>query len=566
MAEGFVPLVLELRAKATEVFTELHKVNAEIDHTARNTEEKTGKMSSAMHKLGQASPAIALGMVGAGLAIGGMSVKAAMAAQTVEAQLDTSLKNAGSSMEELKPQIEGLDTKFNNLGFTTNETNDALSKMTVGLGDPKKAMEGMAVAADVARVKHIPLADASLLVTKAMEGQGRALKQLGIDNPVAAGGAKALAAAQNTLTVETQKAKTFLDAHGDAVNKNSKFHLTYMQMMDKVHAAQGKVNSVSKAGGDIMKILSDRVKGSAEAFGETTQGKLAAARAKFEKLTELIGTALLPVLNILVDVGTKVLDYLNKNPAVLNAVIVVFGVLTAAFVANTIATWAMNAAWLANPITWIVAGILLLVGLVVLLIMHWKEIGKWIGNVMTGMGKAFKSWGDSISKWWSGLWNGIVDTFKAIFNGIGAFIGGIFGAIKDSVLNVLGFIESPINGVIDTVNGLLGGLAAVTGGAIKLHLEHLPAFEQGGTIPGSYGQGVPIMAHGGEEVLSTEMLSGRKSIPSRVVDAVMGQAGQQASNRATNKEVNQHFNINVQTNATADQIASAVGWKLRMMG
>lgn len=52
-------------------------------------------------------------------------------------------------------------------------------------------------------------------------------------------------------------------------------------------------------------------------------------------------------------------------------------------VINTLAVWKLNAAFWANPITWIVGGIIALVGALVALYMNWDKVTVWMGKAWT---------------------------------------------------------------------------------------------------------------------------------------------------------------------------------------
>ena len=67
-----------------------------------------------------------------------------------------------------------------------------------------------------------------------------------------------------------------------------------------------------------------------------------------------------------------------KNIAVRVALAVWNGILAAKTWLVTIATWAFSAALWANPITWVVAGIVALIAVIVLLIVYWEDIVKWV--------------------------------------------------------------------------------------------------------------------------------------------------------------------------------------------
>lgn len=176
--------------------------------------------------------------------------------------------------------------------------------------------------------------------------------------------------------------------------------------------------------------------------------------------------------------------------------------------------------------------------------------------IFNGIVSFFTMIGKAISSWWNGLWSGIIDFFKNIFNGIGDFVSGIFNGVVNGIIGAINWMLGPINTVIDGINGALDGIKVVSGGAISLHIDRLkglPSLDVGGMIPGAMGEAVPMIGHGGEYVLSNDMLAGRKPVPEEIARAV----GKSSGNTIT---------VNVQSNASPVRIANEIGWQLRLMG
>ncbi|MER5671163.1 transglycosylase SLT domain-containing protein [Pseudonocardia alni] len=111
---------------------------------------------------------------------------------------------------------------------------------------------------------------------------------------------------------------------------------------------------------------------------------------------------------------------------------------------STIATWANNAAWLANPITWIVIGIVAAIGLLVAGVIYawnnfewfrnsvmavWdflKMVGGWIATafiaVWDALGAAFSWLGGIFSSVWSGFLRPVLDAFLSVAKFVGQLI------------------------------------------------------------------------------------------------------------------------------------------------
>lgn len=313
------------------------------DHMVE-TEIKGKGLSSSLAGIGKA----ALLGVGAGaLILGKLGVSAEMAAEKVDAQLRVAVENTGKSFEELEPQIKATDARMRGFGFTNEQTNSALTTLTRGLGSVSKAQALMGVAADLARSKNIDLGTAATLVMKASEGQTRALKQLGIDLPVYAGGAQATYVANLALSKAQQNLNFLLQKTPDAINPASKAHQSYEKAVLAVHDAQVKLQRTQDSGKTIIDALTKKVHGSADAYGHTLAGQIQVAKAKFDNLAEQIGKVLVPILTKLLEKTEAVVGWMGKHKDIAVAVAGVVGGIFAVAVGvkavNAIAAFGDNA-------------------------------------------------------------------------------------------------------------------------------------------------------------------------------------------------------------------------------
>lgn len=105
----------------------------------------------------------------------------------------------------------------------------------------------------------------------------------------------------------------------------------------------------------IMGGLREKVGGFAEKEGATLDGKLEVLQANFGDLQEKIGEKLLPVVVTLADAGLKLVDWISQNVNWLGPLAAGLGVAAAAFAV-------LNVVMMANPILLIVAAIGALVG------------------------------------------------------------------------------------------------------------------------------------------------------------------------------------------------------------
>lgn len=320
MAEGggvLPPIVLELRAKATELYSELGHVKSELKEVDKEAQEAGRNTTSTFDKVAKYGKTLAVGIAGAAVAVGGFAVETASAAEVVDAQLKTAVENAGGSYDDLEPKIEAADAMLRKFGYTNEETNTALTTATIALKDPQKALDALGVAADLAREKNIDLNTATLLVTKAMEGQTRPLKALGIDLPVAAGNAKAVADAQDKLATAQQNVNDILAKYPAAADAGAKGHEQYQKATEAVQKAQENLTEAQNAGGQIFDELKSRVSGAADAYGNTLKGKIDAAKAAISDFAEGLGKWLIPKITELIQDATELWGWLDKHRAIL---------------------------------------------------------------------------------------------------------------------------------------------------------------------------------------------------------------------------------------------------------
>lgn len=247
--------------------------------------------------LGILSSVAAVGAAGAIVALGAIAVESIHLADDFEkshAQLQNSLKNTGVAYASVAPQIAAADKAGEKLGYNMTATEGALARAQIATGDMGKSTKLLTIAEDVSAKTHKDLAASMLLVIKASEGNIGALKRQGIDLNVAAGGAKALANAQSGL----QKAGENLALVEEHIHQGRLKGPAAADALAKAHggvtAAQEKLNSVQKSGNEILKALEARFGGSAAANAKTFGGSMAALGATVQDVGIKIGLKLIP--------------------------------------------------------------------------------------------------------------------------------------------------------------------------------------------------------------------------------------------------------------------------------
>jgi hypothetical protein len=235
--EFFPPVIFEIKAKATEAIAAFGEINRELGVMEKNATVASARITKLEATAKYARVAV-IGLGGAFAVLGVASLEVLDKVEKAQANLEVAVKNTGVSFEAALPVIKDHANAMKALGFTYEDTYDALAKMTAASGSPQMALDTLSTAADLARFKNISLADAGRLLARASIGQAKGLGDLGI-------------------------------AIGKTIPKGASL-------------------------AQILKAVEDRAGGAANAFGNTLPGKMAIAKANFQALEVEIGTKLLP--------------------------------------------------------------------------------------------------------------------------------------------------------------------------------------------------------------------------------------------------------------------------------
>lgn len=170
---------------------------AEATATLTGIGDAADKTSGHLSKIGD----IAGGIIASqGIAqLGGFLKDAAQAAIEDEAstqRVQTAIKQLGGDYDAHIAKLNQAIKAGQELGFTDDDTRDAITKLALATGDTDEAMKRLALAQDLARGANIPLADASKLLGKVTDENLQVFKRMGITLPGVANEADVLAAVQ----------------------------------------------------------------------------------------------------------------------------------------------------------------------------------------------------------------------------------------------------------------------------------------------------------------------------------------------------------------------------------
>lgn len=122
--------------------------------------------------------------------------------------------------------------------------------------------------------------------------------------------------------------------------------------------------------------------------------------------------------------------------------------------ALTYAVWAFTAALLANPVTWVVVGIVALVAAIVWLVQNWDMVTAAITDIWGGFIGWITGVIDGFVGWWNGIWGAVGDFFTSIWQGIVSFVMTVlteFGNFwRDIWQGIVDFL-TPVFEVVGTI-------------------------------------------------------------------------------------------------------------------
>lgn len=237
--------------------------------------------------------------------------------------------------------------------------------------------------------------------------------------------------------------------------------------------------------------------GLADVAGSMTDLFIPAGKAIWTTITEKVVPA---VISFAASVGETLIAPL------VSAGSVIFGTVVPA-------VWSFTAALLANPITWVVIGIVALIAILVLLINHfdlvkaaWETVTKWLGDRVHDVG-AFFSWlGDMIPKWIGAAFDWIKNAFWTVVQWhiqAGEVLGRVFANIGNAILAPF---KWAFNEISDAWNKTIGSLSWTVPGWVPfiggntISAPRLPHFHSGGVVPGAPGSETLAVLQAGETV------------------------------------------------------------------
>jgi hypothetical protein len=444
----------------------------------------------------------ALGIVGALTAVGVEGVKMASDLTEIQNVVDVTF---GKSAKQIDDWSKTALQSFGLSELAAKRYTAVFGSMLKSSGISNKYLVTMsenlaALAADFASFYNISQDEAFEKIQSGLGGEVDPLQELGINMTVANLQAYALSkgikTAWNNMDQATQTMLRYnyllehsKDAQGDFARTSGSF-ANQMRLL-KTNFQQTAAKLMQNVAPALAKVL-QRVNQLMDGFNKpgaiqkfqtsitNAVDKLIATLPTAIILAQDIGSALMFVFSAAYDVYSFISDNWGViEPMILGIVsamtawkAITLGMtiyqgimagIRAGTIAATIAQWGLNAAVLANPMTWIVLG-----------------ISAAIGVLVAGIYVLWKHW-DAVSSFMVGIWQTYVLPF---FQSVGEWFSGIWDAVLGGFRAYINFIISGINLLISGLNkinfDIPNWVPFVGGKHFGIQIPLLPTFAEGG--------------------------------------------------------------------------------------
>ena len=402
---------------------------------AKDVDRALDTVNTALTGMGRAATAASIATLGAGALIVGQAAQALMEIERLNAQTTQTIKSMNASWTDTTA-ISAYAGKLEKLTGIEAEQVQGAQNLLLTFGNIRNELgQGNDIFDQATSI----IADMSIVFGQDMSS---AAVQLGkaLNDPI-----KGISALSKVGVSFTEQQKEQIKALVEA----------------------GDVMGAQKV---ILAELSREVGGAAEAFGETTAGKVAKFRNELGDLSESLTVALMPALDGWLDRGRNLTQWLidnegtTKNLATalltvagaviaINAAVKVYeaAVTTVTVVTSawTAAQWALNVALNANPLGLLVIGIGLIVAGVLLITEGMEGLGVTWGDVW----HAAVEWVMIAWDWIQNVWDKIV----GFATSVPAMISNAFSSLRAAIANP--FIDA-FNWIARQWNNTIGRLSA----------------------------------------------------------------------------------------------------------
>ncbi len=372
---------------------------------------------------------------------------------------------------EIRQDIATLETSFESANFTTEQATNTWKELYTVFGEDDRAVEAANLISKMA--KNQEDLDKWVTITKGVWGEYQ--DSLPVEG---------LAEASN----ETAKTGKVTGVFADALNWSSEAASMFSKYMsedvttaeDAFNVALSECTTEQERQALITETLTKLYGNSAAEYEKASGAQIKAKEATAENIlvqneladtveplttawqgmkTEMV-SSLLPAVEKFSKWGVDAIGWMKEHPVLMKVLGAVLGVVAAALsaliivvTAYTVAQWAMNAAVLANPITWIIVGIVAaiaaVVAIIVVVIEYWDQIVAAVKKACSAVVSFIKSAFNWIKNNWKGLLlfitNPIAGVFKLLYDNCDGFretVDTVVAAVKSFFKNLWSNIVS----------------------------------------------------------------------------------------------------------------------------
>ena len=498
LQEEYSDTVLE-QGKNSRAAKDLKKKIAELTRSLSENEKKLDDSSSGLKNVEKAAKkagdgfTIAKGAIATFIGNGLTSLVGACK------NAISKVMGLSESTMETRENFAKLETSFNSAGLGVKNATKTYEELYGVLGDTGRATEASQQLAKISKDEK-DLAANTRILTGVMAEYGDSIPLEGLAEGIAASSAMSnvqgvLADALEwqginldefneqlaSLATEEERSafiqETLTGLYGesaDAYEENNKSiiearkaNLEYQKSMDTLGAKLEPVTTSIKLG--FARILDKVV--------ELVEG------VDLEAFAEKISSAFDGFINDVLPKIINAIQWIIDHKELIAGIAIAIGVVAAAIgVLNTVLA-IQSAIMMANPVTWIVLGIVAaiaaLIAIIVVCIKHWDQIKEAGQKAWQGIKDAFSSAGkwfnekviQPVSKFFSGLWDGFKtgaknawEGVKSVFGKVADFFGNIFSKAWQKVKDVFSVGGKIFDGIKD---GIISGFKTVVNAIIR---------------------------------------------------------------------------------------------------
>ncbi|MCP3758219.1 phage tail tape measure protein [Streptomyces sp. TBY4] len=215
----------------------------------------------------------------------------------------------------------------------------------------------------------------------------------------------------------------------------------------------------------------------------------------------------------------KVAEFAKDHPDAFKAIAVALGIFAVAMAIAAAAQWVMNAAMLANPITWIILAVVALIAVIVL-----------IATKTTWFQTAWKFMTEMVSAAWDWLWTRLQAGWARLtelflnFTGPGLIIKH-WDTIKNAVGTATDWVTSKVEAGSRGVSAAIGWLSALPGRVSAYFGGMVTSAREKGTALVDWVRGIPRSVQSAVGDLGGLLVGAGRSIIQGLIDGVTGMIG-----------------------------------------